>query len=90
MTDEGVERALVKWEELKHVYRAVAGKPPGRIGEKHLGPLVQALSDLADEQALFAPQLPAIYDQRLREARQAIENFCNDVLGKEPRHDSAD
>jgi hypothetical protein len=34
--------------------------------------LLKALEELADEQALFAPQLPPIYAERLTRARAVI------------------
>ena len=34
--------------------------------------LLSALEELADEQALFTPQLPPIYMKRLEQARAAI------------------
>lgn len=37
-------------------------------------PLLAALEGLADEQALFAAQLPPIYAERLEAARKAIED----------------
>ena len=36
-------------------------------------PLVEALRDLVDEQALFAAQLPPIYATRLEKARTALK-----------------
>ena len=41
--------------------------------------LLEALEELADEQALFAPQLPPIYLERLTRARAAIKAAKGDA-----------